>query len=430
MTILGGNEEIMETKDVMDKTAIRVAAGVMVALIVDGLNLQVLALSLPNFMEELNISPILAGALSSYTLIGMGIGGIGAGWLADRIGRVWVTMLSVATFSLCTIIIGFSQTYWQIAVMLFISGFGLGGAYSVGSVLAAEYVPTRIRNTVLGILQAGWSVGYVVAAAMASYILPTWGWRPLFIMAFLPGIIVIALLWGVRDPVSWFTTRAAARQNSKKGNEYMKIWRDPKVRKNFLFWSAASICLQFSYYGANTWLPSYLVKDLGVNLKAMGWYLAATYTCMVLGKVITGWFGDKLGRRFMWVFACLATAIALPLIMHIATPASVTYLLFIFGFLYGAPYAVNATYMSESFPTAVRGTALATAYNIGRLGSTISPLMIGWAASTYSVGFGIALLGISYTLCGLIPGIFIPQKMYDPKAVAVETKKDDAVSVT
>ena len=418
----------METKDKMDKIGIRVAIGVAVALIVDGLDLQVLALALPSFMKELKISPVLAGALSTYTLIGMGIGGIGAGWLADRIGRVRVTLISIATFSLGTMIIGFCQAYWQIAVMRFISGFGIGAVYSVGSVLAAEYVPTRIRNTVLGILQAGWSIGYIIAAIMASYILPTWGWRPLFILAIFPGIIAMLLLWGVTDPPSWFAARAAARTADKKENEYGKIWRDPKVRRNFLLWSAASICLQFSYYGANTWLPSYLVKDLGVNLKAMGWYLAATYACMVLGKAITGWFGDLVGRRLMWVLACVATAIALPLIMNISTPATVAYLLLIFGLLYGAPYAINATYMSESFPTAVRGTAVATAYNVGRLGSTISPLMVGWAASTYSVGFGIALLGISYALCGLIPGIFIPQKMYDPKAV-VETKKDEAKAI-
>lgn len=407
----------MTAKETMDKQGVRVALAVAVALIVDGLDLQVLALSLPSLMKELKISPVLAGALSTFTLIGMGVGGIGAGWLADRIGRVRVTVISILTFSAGTMVIGFCQSYWQIAVMRFISGFGIGAVYSIGSILAAEYVPTRIRNTILGILQAGWSVGYVIAAILASYILPAWGWRPLFILAIVPGIICILMLRGVKDPPSWFTARLAIRTAGKKENEYVTIMKDPAIRRSFILWSATAICLQFAYYGANTWLPSYLVKDLGVNLKSMGWYLAATYTCMIIGKVITGWLGDRLGRRFMWVFAGVATAIALPVIMHIATPASVAYLLLIFGLLYGAPYAVNATYMSESFPTSIRGTAVSTAYNVGRIGSTISPLMIGWAASAYSVGFGIALLGISYALCGLIPGIFIREKMFDPKAV-------------
>src|SRR5262249_27796315 len=93
------------------------------------------------------------------------------------------------------------------------------------------------------------------------------------------------------------------------------------------------------------------------------------------------------------------------------------WLLLIFGFLYGAPYAINSTYMSESFPARIRATAMATSYNAGRVGSTLSPLLIGLAASRYSIGFGIALLGISYAVCALVPGLFIREKMFDPSAI-------------
>ncbi|MDD5168918.1 MAG: MFS transporter, partial [Syntrophales bacterium] len=388
--------------DKMDKTGIRVVIAVAVALIVDGLDLQVLSLSLPSIMKEMKISPVLAGALSTYTLLGMGVGGIGAGWLADRIGRVRVTWWAITTFSVCTAIIGFCQEYYQIAIMRFISGFGIAAVYSIGSLLASEYVPTRIRTTILGTLQAGWSVGYVIAALLSSYILPNFGWRPLFVLAIVPGMVCLVMLRGVADPPSWFAARAAVRASGKSVNEYALIWKDKTIRRIFILWSITSIALQFGYYGANTWLPSYLVKDLGVNLKNMGWYLAATYTCMIVGKMITGYLGDIFGRKAMWVFAGVATAIALPTIMFFATPASVAYLLLIFGLLYGAPYAINATYMSESFPTHLRGTAMATSYNIGRLGSTISPLLIGWAASNYSITLGIALLGISYAITALV----------------------------
>src|SRR6185295_162365 len=85
-----------------------------------------------------------------------------------------------------------------------------------------------------------------------------------------------------------------------------------------------------------------------------------------------------------------------------------------FGLLYGAPYAINATYLSESFPAAVRATAVATSYNLGRVGSTLSPLLIGIAATRYSIGAGIALLGISYAICALVPGLFIREKLFDP----------------
>ena len=417
----------IETKEKMDRKAIVVTIAVVLAMIVDGLDLQVLALAFPSIMKEMNISPLLVGALGTYTLIGMGLGGISAGWASDRIGRVRVTWWSILMFTICTGVIGFSQEYWQIAVMRFLSGMGLGAVYMTGNLLVSEYVPTRIRNTVLSIVMAGWSFGYVVAALMAGSVMPAFGWRAMFLLAIVPGIICLILMYSLSDPPSWFAARAAARaaalQGAKKENEFAAIWRDKKVRFTFIIWAVASFGLQYGYYGANTWLPSYLVKDLGVNLKNMGWFLAATYSMGIISKPIVGWLGDKIGRRVMWVIVGLAVAIYIPFVMNYASKDNIAYLLLIFGGMYGALYAIFATYLSESFPTAVRGTAMATSYNIGRIGSMISPLLIGWAATSYSIGVGIATCGIAYLMCALLPGIFIKEKMYDPKAVTATEAK-------
>ena len=406
----------MPAHESLDQTGKVVALAVFVALVVDGMDLQMLALVLPSLTKELQLSSVMAGALSTYTLLGMGIGGILAGWLADRIGRVRVTWWAVFTFTLCTGLIGFCNAYWQIAVMRFVSGFGIAALYSIGTLLAAEYVPTRIRTTVLGALQAGWSVGYVIAALSSAYILPRFGWRPLFFCAVLPGVVSLLLLRRLPDPPSWSASRDASPHPASRSGLGI-LWGDPLLRTTFILWSLTSIALQFGYYGANSWLPSYLVKDLGVNLQNMGWYVAGTYAMMILGKVLTGYLADVLGRKAMWVASGVLTAVYLPVLIYAATPANVAYLLLIFGLLYGAPYAVTATYMSESFPAAIRGTAVATSYNIGRIGSTLSPLLIGMAATNYSIGLGIALLGVAYAVCACIPGLFIKEKMFDPKAV-------------
>jgi AAHS family cis,cis-muconate transporter-like MFS transporter len=121
----------------------------------------------------------------------------------------------------------------------------------------------------------------------------------------------------------------------------------------------------------------------------------------------------------MWVGAGIVTALYLPLMMYLATPTTVAYLLLAFGLLYGAPYAINATYLAESFPASTRGTGVSTAHGLGRIGSMVSPILIGSVAATYSVGFGIGLLGISYAVAGLIPGLFIREHMFDPTAVGV-----------
>jgi MFS transporter, AAHS family, cis,cis-muconate transporter len=398
----------------LDRMGKLVAIAVFVALIVDGMDLQMLALSLPNISKELGLSSIDAGALSTYTLLGMGIGGVLAGWLSDRIGRVRVVWWSVLTFSAFTGVIALCHTYLQIAAMRFISGFGLGALYSIGTLLAAEYVPARVRTTVLGTLQAGWSVGYVCAALLSAYLLPVYGWRALFICAIVPGIVALVLLWNVPDPPSWAATYEHTRDSVRP---FAAIWADPPLRRTFLLWTVAAFALQFGYYGANSWLPSYLMKDLGVDAQSTGWYVAGTYTMMVSGKVITGWLADRVGRRVLWIVSGLLTAVYLPFVVYAATPQNVVYLLLVFGFVYGAPYAVNSTYLSESFPRGVRGTGVAGSYNIGRVGSTLSPLLIGLTASSYSIGLGISLLGISYAVCALVPGLFIREKMFDPSVV-------------
>jgi AAHS family cis,cis-muconate transporter-like MFS transporter len=403
--------------DSFDRTGVVVSIAVAVALVVDGMDFQMLALSLPSIAKEMRLSSVIAGALSTYTMLGMGIGGVLAGWLADRIGRVRVVWWSVLIFSLFTGVIALSHTYWQIAIMRFISGFGLGALYSIGTLLAAEYVPTRLRATVLGTLQAGWSVGYVIAALLSAYLLPMFGWRTLFACAILPGIVTLALLWKVPDPPSWAAARSSAGRGTARVNPFGAIWADPSLRRVFLLWSVTGIALQFGYYGATSWLPSYLVKDLGVSVQSTGWYVAGTYTMAVVGKVITGYLADIAGRRVIWMVSGLLTAIYLPILVYAATPGNVPYLLLLFGFLYAAPYAINSTYLSECFPAGVRGTAVAGSYNAGRIGSMLSPILIGLAASSYSIGLGIGLLGISYAVCALVPGLFIREKMFDPKAV-------------
>ncbi|OPY02697.1 MAG: Proline/betaine transporter [Syntrophorhabdus sp. PtaB.Bin184] len=396
----------------MDNKPAKIIVTVILAMIADGIDLQVLALALPTLMTQLGISPVLAGLLWTYTLIGMGIGGIGAGWASDRLGRVRVTWWCVLIFSLFTGMIGFCTEYWQIAVIRVVSGLGIGAVYSVGNLLVAECVPTGRRNTVLSVVMAGWSLGYVIAALISGIVISSWGWRPLFFLAAVPGLMCLVLMYGVSDPPVWLAAHQRFKRDGR--NEFDAIWKDMRMRRTFLLWAATSIAMQFGFYGASTWFPAYLVRELHVSLKNMGWFLALSYTMGLFSKPIIGLLADRFGRRLMWMISGSCTSVAIPVILIFATPSNVAFLLLIFGALCGSLYAINATYLSESFPTAVRGTAMATSYNVGRVGSMVAPVFIGWVATGCSIGAGIASCAAAYLVTALLPGIFIREKMHDP----------------
>jgi AAHS family cis,cis-muconate transporter-like MFS transporter len=402
-------------QEAMDYKVPRLIFAVFIVLLIDGMCLQMLSLSLPVLMNDFNISKVLAGTIGTNLLVGMGVGGFIAGWLADRIGRVKTTSLFLLVFSVMNCTVALIKTYLQFSIISFLIGVGISALYSISTLMVAEYVPTGRRTTILGTLQAGWSVGYIIAAVSSTYILPTWGWRPMFLISLVPAAISFYLLWGLKEPPSFMVSRQAT--GSRKRSIWRELLSDKTARNIFILWFLTLIALQFGYYGATTWIPSYLVKDLGIELENMGWYVAGTYSAMVLGKIATGFLADVFGRRLMWSGTALVTAVILPLIIEFATPSSVVYLMPLFGLFYGGPYAILATYISESFPTQIRGTAVSSANALGRIGSMLSPLLIGVLAESYSIGYGIALLGIMYAVAGLIPGLFIKEKLYDPKAI-------------
>lgn len=391
---------------------------VFFGLIVDGLFYQSISVSLTTLMKDFQINKSMAGLFGTCVLIGMGLGGFLCGWLADRFGRVKTVFWSFIGFTIGNLLILFSQNNVQFSIVCFLTGFGMAGIYNIGTLLVAEYIPSKIRNTVLGTLQAGYSVGYIFAALGASFILVKWGWRVMFAMPLIFAVLSFFLLRGLQEPPSFLDAR---KQNTgKKENLFREIFADKTSKRTFLLWSIACLTLQFGYYGATAWIPSYVVSDLGVDLHSMGFYVGGTYTAMVIGKILAGKCSDLFGRRKTWVISSIATGIALPVIIHIATPSSVQYLLPIFGLFYGAPYALLSTYLNESFPTKIRGTAVSSVNAIGKGGSMLAPLVIGIIAQNSSIGFGMAFLGIAYIVCGIVPGLFIRERMYDPGAKTAE----------
>jgi AAHS family cis,cis-muconate transporter-like MFS transporter len=394
-------------------------------LLIDGADLMLLSYSLSSLKAEFGLTSVEAGSLGSFTLAGMAIGGIYGGWACDRFGRVKTVVWSIVLFSVGTAILGMTHSYWQFASTRFFASLGLGALYVACNTLMAEYVPTRYRTTVLGTLQAGWSVGYIVATLLAGWILPEHGWRWLFYVAIIPVILALLMQRLVPEPQAWLTARAERAREKATGSQqalkkkpdgmFKLIFGDPKASRMFLLWALTAGFLQFGYYGVNNWMPSYLEGELGMNFKSMTSYMVGTYAAMIFGKILAGLAADRLGRRAVFAFGALGTAVFLPVIVLFQSPENILWMLVVFGFLYGIPYGVNATYMTESFEAKFRGSAVGGAYNIGRIGAAVAPAAIGFLASHGSIGMGFLVMGGAYFICGVIPALFIRDKQFDPQ---------------
>ncbi|CRR00980.1 Putative niacin/nicotinamide transporter NaiP [Pseudomonas aeruginosa] len=347
-------------------------------LLADGVDLMFLAYSLNSLKAEFGLSNFEAGSLGSLTLAGMAVGGIYGGWCCDRFGRVRVVTWTIVLFSIGTALLGLTQNYWQFALIRFVASLGLGSLFVACNILMSECVGTRYRTTILAAMQAGWTVGYLVATLLAGQIIPEFGWRTLFFTAVAPALVCLALRPWVPESPSWLAAQAgrqrpgAAPQSHAEAGGAGPLGRmlgDPETRGMFLLWSLTSCFLLFGYYGTNNWMPSYLESELGMNFKSMTGYMVGTYSAMILGKVAAGVCADLFGRRLTFAAGAIGSAAFMPLIVFYHSPSNILWILITFGFIYGVPVGVLATYMTESFSTRVRGSAVGTAYNLGRIGA-------------------------------------------------------------
>lgn len=389
-------------------------------LLVDGADMLLLSYSLSSLKAEFGLSSFQAGMLGSVTLAGMAIGGIFGGWASDKFGRVRIISLSIIKFSLLTALLGFVSNVYEFAAVRFLSALGLGAVYMVCAGLMSELVPTKYRTTIIATIFTGWTFGYIVASLLAGAIIPEHGWRMLFMISGSAVIIGILMPFFVKESEAWKKarlnrTKIEAKMVKGDRSVFKALVQDKLIFRTLIFWMVVAGFMQFGYYGVNNWMPLYLEQELGMNFKSMTNYLIGSYTAMIGGKILAGVMGDRLGRKFTFIFGSVSTAIFLVIIVMFHNPGNILYLLVIFGFLYGMPLGVYTTYMSESFPTNVRGTAIGTAHNVGRIGSTIAPATIGFIATQGSIGLGFLVMGVAYLICAL-PTFFIKEKMYDPEA--------------
>src|SRR6266571_5313090 len=187
----------------VDRNAWRALFAAQAGWMLDAMDFLLFTFAIVPIQKEFGLSSTTMGALTSVALVAGAAGGIAFGRLADRIGRVRAMTLSILVYSCATAGLATSQALWQLIAWRTLVGFGMGGEWSCGSVLVAETWPAEHRGKALGIMQSGWAIGALFAAALSAMMLTRFGWRVLFLVGALPAIAAFFIRRGVEEPPIW-----------------------------------------------------------------------------------------------------------------------------------------------------------------------------------------------------------------------------------
>jgi len=363
----------------------------------DAMDVMLYAFALTAIRAEFGLDGARAGLLASVTLVASAVGGIGAGVLSDRFGRARVLVLSILAYSLFTGLTETSRTLLELVLWRTLVGFGLGAEWSAGSVLVAETWPAAHRGKAIGLMQSGWAVGYVLAAFLAAVVLPTWGWRPLFLLGVLPGLLAVWVRRRVAEPAIWRERGARAEAGPGLG-----VLLKPPLLGRAVAATSLATALLFAYWGLFTWVPSFLAAPeaqggAGLGLVRSTGFVVAMQAGAFLGYTTFGFLADRLGRRPVFLAFVLGAAVAVPAFGLLArSPLALLLLAPLVGYFGHGYFSLFGALLAELFPSPVRGAAQGFCYNAGRAVSALAPFTIGAVADRSGLGSALALTAAFY----------------------------------
>lgn len=358
----------------------------------DAMDVGILSFVIAAIAVEWNLAPASIGWVGSINSLGMMVGAIGFGLLADRIGRKRVFMLTLVLFSVASGLSALTTTLLAFLILRFFVGAGLGGELPVASTLVSESVEAKERGKIVVLLESFWAAGWLIAALIAYFVIPAFGWRAALIITALPAFYAIYLRRNLPDSPR-FVKAGAPKQSVLE--KMSALWAKPYRRRTLMLW-IVWFTVVFSYYGMFLWLPSVMVLKGFAMIKTFGYVLLMTLA-QLPGYFSAAWLIERTGRKFVLSTYLIGTALSAVAFGN----ADTLPMLLLFGALlsffnlgaWGALYA----YSPEQYPTSIRGTGTGMAAGIGRIGGIFGPLLVG---SMLTAGYGFGLIfGI---FCGAI----------------------------
>ncbi|KVC48169.1 MFS transporter [Burkholderia diffusa] len=383
-----------------------------VGYMLDGMDTQMLSFVIPTLVATWGISLADAGFIGTMTLLASALGGWIAGILSDRIGRVRTLQLTVLWFAVFTALCGLAQNYHQLLAARALMGFGFGGEWTAGAVLIGEVIRARDRGKAVGLVQSGWAIGWGLSAllyALLFSVLPAeLAWRALFLVGLAPALLVVVIRRYVKEP-DVYAKEKATQAKVADAPRLTEIFA-PKLLSTTLRAALLTTGAQGGYYAITTWLPTFLKTERHLTVMGTGGYLAMIIFGSWVGYLTSAYLTDRLGRKPNFIlFALGSMVIAFSYTSLNLTNASMLWLGFPLGFFASGIFSGMGAFLTELFPTRVRGSGQGFCYNVGRAIGALFPFLIGALSKQYGLGMSIGIFAVAAYGVVIVAALTLPE---------------------
>ena len=365
----------------------------------DAMDTGLIAFILTSMAEEWNMSASEKGWVVSIGFVGMAIGAVFSGGLADRIGRRTVFAMTLVIYSIATALCAFAPNLMWLLIFRFIVGLGLGGQLPVAVTLVSEYIPAHVRGRFIVLLESFWGLGWLVAALVSYFVIPSYGWHIAFLIGGLPALYVFMILKKVPESVPYLINRGRVEEAhalvqklerqcgvevidyievkpvaEKQNISFRQLWSGPFARRTLMLW-LIWFGIVYSYYGIFTWLPSLLVKQ-GYSIVQSFEYVLIMILAQLPGYVAAAWLVEKWGRKPTLASFIGMCAIAAYFFGQANTVNMIMFWGCLLSFFNLGAWGVLYTYTPEQYPTNIRAFGSGWASAVGRMGGIVAPIVV------------------------------------------------------
>ncbi|MCD0420065.1 MFS transporter [Rubrivivax sp. JA1024] len=363
----------------------------------DGMDFMIYPLVIGTIIALWKVDAGAAGLAGTVTLLASAVGGWAAGYLADRIGRVRTLQLTIIWFSLFSLLCAFAQNFEQLLILRALLGFGFGGEWAAGAVLIGETIRPQYRGRAVGSVQSGWAVGWGMAvlaqAALFSLLPADQAWRWMFAIGALPALLVLYLRAYVKEPQ--VAVEARAKVSASGGSRSILAIFQGRILKTTILASLVATGCQGGYYAITFWVPRFLTTERKLSIVGSTGYLATLIVGSFVGYLVGAWFADRFGRRSLFLTFSLGAMVVVLAYTQLPLSNEMLWVLgFPLGFFASGYFSGMGAFLTELFPTSLRGSGQGFCYNFGRGVGALFPFLVGYLSQVTTLANAICLFAV------------------------------------